>query len=199
MRAAPRGGELLLRAARDDALEDLPSLFEAWESWSADVGESHSSYPILAAFRSQDPARSWVLAQLAVLDAAALDLALRPGQAGLHARLCLRAGFLALRSVADTAGLPVDHDPDPDGPLALERSAFDEAVAALVAVGYPAERDAAAAWPHFRGWRVNYEAAAHALADRIVAPPAPWSGPRRHLPDGVLLPERPVDRRPRGT
>jgi hypothetical protein len=190
------GVELLLRHTRDGTLEDLPSLFSAWESWAADVGESHSSYPILTAFRSQDPARSWITAVLAVLDAAALDVALRPGATDLQARLALRAGFIALRSVADTAGLDVDHDPHPDGPLQLERAAFDEAVASLVAVGYPAERDADAAWPHFRGWRVNYEQAAYALADRIVAPPAPWSGPRTHLPDGVLLPDRPVDRRP---
>lgn len=192
------GVELLVRHTRDDALDDLPSLFAAWEGWAADVGESHSSYPILGAFRSQDPARSWITAILAVLDAAALDVALRPDERHLESRLCLRAGFIALRSVADTAGLEVDHDPDPDGPLRLDRAAFDAAVAMLDEVGYPRQRGADAAWPHFRGWRVNYEAAAYALADRVVAPPAPWSGPRAHLPDTVLLPDRPVDRRPGG-
>ena len=35
------------------------------------------------------------------------------------------------------------------------------------------------AWRHFRGWRVNPEAAAYLLADRLVA--VPWSGERRSL------------------
>jgi hypothetical protein len=190
------GVEVLLRAARDDTLEDLPELFGAWEGWAADVGESHSSYPILIAFRSQDPTRSWLLALLAVLDAAALDHALRPAAASVQARLCLRTGYVALRSVADTAGIPVDHDPHPDDPIALRRSDFDAAVATLREVGYPMERDPDAAWPHFRGWRVNYEASALALADRIVAPPAPWSGTRAHLPATIVAPVRPVDRKP---
>ena len=30
------------------------------------------------------------------------------------------------------------------------------------------------------GWRVNYEAAAYSLAWATDAPPALWSGPRRH-------------------
>ena len=42
-------------------------------------------------------------------------------------------------------------------------------------VGYPMELTAEEAWPNFRGWRVNYETNAYRLADRVVAPPAPWS------------------------
>ena len=44
----------------------------------------------------------------------------------------------------------------------------------------PVERTAQEAWPHFRGWRVNYEAAAYKLALTLDAVPARWSGPRRH-------------------
>jgi hypothetical protein len=192
------GVEVLLRATRDDALAELPALFGEWERWAADVGESHSSYPILISFRSQDPARSWVTALLAVLDAAALHVTLRPDEDTLSARLCLRTGYVALRSIADTAGIPVDHDPLPDDPIELTRTAFDAGIELLDAAGYPRQREAAAAWPHFHGWRVNYEHAAYALADRIVAPPAPWSGPRAHLPPETVLPERPQNRQPRG-
>ena len=53
------------------------------------------------------------------------------------------------------------------------------------------ERSAEEAWPDFRGWRVNYEAVAYRLADRLTAPPAPWSGPRRHLRSGAVAPNRP--------
>jgi hypothetical protein len=60
------------------------------------------------------------------------------------------------------------------------------------------ELTAAEAWPNFRGWRVNYETNAYRLADRVVAPPAPWSGPRTHLRSGPVAPRRPPQRSPGG-
>jgi hypothetical protein len=64
-------------------------------------------------------------------------------------------------------------------------------------VGFPTERSAAEAWPDFRGWRVNYESVAYRLADRLTAPPAPWSGSRRHLRSGPVAPRRPPQRAPK--
>jgi len=52
--------------------------------------------------------------------------------------------------------------------------------ARLREVNFPIEREPEAAWPHFVGWRVNYEQAAYAIAAAIDAVPALWSGPRRH-------------------
>ena len=59
------------------------------------------------------------------------------------------------------------------------------------------QRTATDAWPHFRGWRVNYEAAAYALAEAIDAPPGPWSGVRRP-PLEEIRPFRPTNRMPGG-
>jgi hypothetical protein len=70
-------------------------------------------------------------------------------------------------------------DPDPDSEIALSFEEFSAAVDQLRMVGFPIEREAAEAWPHFRGWRVNYEALAYGLAYRTDQVPAPWSGPRR--------------------
>jgi hypothetical protein len=190
------GVEVLARAARDDAMEDLDGLFGMWEQWAADIGESHSSYPILSDFRSQEPDQSWILAALAMLDAAALDQALRPTASPLSGRLLLRTGYMALRSIAATAGIEVDHDPHPDDPIALTPKDLAGAVTRLRKAGYEPERSVEEAWPHVRGWRVNYEAAAYALAARIIAPPAPWSGARLHGEDRSSLPKRPVDRKP---
>ena len=64
--------------------------------------------------------------------------------------------------------------------------------------GFPVERTSEEAWRHFRGWRVNYEALAYRLADRVVAPRAPWSGERRHLPLELMPPKRPPHRIPDG-
>ena len=69
-------------------------------------------------------------------------------------------------------------------------------MAACVEIGYPMSRPADEAWPHFRGWRVNYEGVAYALAAALDAPPARWSGPRRLFRAESLEPVRPVDRQP---
>ena len=68
----------------------------------------------------------------------------------------------------------------------------------LEEIGYPMELTAEEAWPNFRGWRVNYETNAYRLADRVVSPPAPWSGPRTHLRSGPVAPRRPPQRSPAG-
>ena len=76
---------------------------------------------------------------------------------------------------------------------------FSEGLDQLEAVGFPMERSREEAWRHFRGWRVNYEAAAYLLADRLVAVPAPWSGERRSLylrADQPVEPVRPRHRSP---
>jgi hypothetical protein len=52
-------------------------------------------------------------------------------------------------------------------------------------VDFPVERKLEDAWADFLGWRVNYEAAAYALAWATDAPPALWSGPRRHAEEPI--------------
>lgn len=175
-------------------VDELPELFELWENWSADVSESHSTYPVLVGFRSPNPLASWVTAQLAVLDAAALYLSLRVEPRGaIYARLCLRGGFTCLRTVARAIGVTVADDADPDEGIDLTYDEFEQSVARLQAVDFPT-RPAEEAWPDFVGWRVNYEAAAYAIAYRVNAPPALWSGPRRWS-EPPIPPVRPQIRR----
>lgn len=192
------GPEILARHQAVGIVANLPHLYGDWEMWAADVAESHTNYPMLVGFRSPHPLRSWVLGLLAVLDAAALHLAFLDDEAPSEARLCLRMGFTCLRDVADVLGLPYDPDPDPDGPLVLTRDAYDQGVARLEDVGFPMHRTPEEAWAHFRGWRVNYEELAYAIADLVVAPPAPWSGVRSRLRGVEIEPISPIDRRPGG-
>jgi hypothetical protein len=51
------------------------------------VAESHTTYPVLVRFRSPGPLSSWVTALLAVLDSAALFLALSPEAAPVVLRI----------------------------------------------------------------------------------------------------------------
>jgi hypothetical protein len=190
------GPEILWRHQRVGILDSLPDLFEDWEKWCADVAESHSSYPVLLFFRSPDPLRSWLTGLLAVLDAAALYNALCPMTAPSQLRLCIRMGFVSLRTLADALGVPFDPDPRPDGDIELTYDEYLRGVQRLVEIEFPMERSPEEAWPHFKGWRVNYEEVALGLADRVAATPGPWAGTRRVFGDLVIGTRRPVDRTP---
>jgi hypothetical protein len=190
------GPEILARHQQVNLLPNLRDLYAEWEQWSADVAESHTNYPVLIYFRSPHALRSWVLALLAVLDSAALYLALSPAGAPTEARLCLRMGFTCLRDIAGLLGIRYEPDPYPDDPIELAFEDYLGGVDRLREVEFPMERSPEEAWPHFRGWRVNYEHVAYSVADLIVAPPGPWSGRRSHLRDLTIEPLRPVDRKP---
>jgi hypothetical protein len=191
------GPELLARHQLVGIIDALPGFYADWEAWSADVAESHTTYPVMLLFRSPEPWFSWLIGLIAVLDGAAMHLSLAPSTATSQARLCLRMGFTALNRIATALHWHVDPDPNPEGPIVLTYDEFDKAVSMLEGVGFPMERTAEEAWPDFRGWRVNYETVAYRLADRLTAPPAPWSGPRKHLKAAPVAPRRPPQRAPR--
>jgi hypothetical protein len=193
--APPWGPELLARTRYGikARLDDLPDFYALWERWAADVAESHSNYPVLVRFRSPQPLSSWLVGLLAVMDSAALLLSLCPSRERIEPRLCLRMGFTALRQIGVALGLDVEWDADPDAPLQLSYDDYEAGVQRLVDVGFPLERSAAEAWPHFRGWRANYERTAYDLARLTDSVPALWSGPRR-WPAEPMSPVRPPNR-----
>jgi hypothetical protein len=196
------GPELLARThyalgSGTSTIDTLPDLYEQWERWAADVSESHTTYLPLVRFRSPKPLSSWVTALLAVLDSAALFLALSPEAApAVPARLCLRSGFLCLRDVGRAMGIDLPGEPDPSAGISVTYEEFLDAVTRMRRVDFPIEReDPADAWPDFVGWRVNYEQAAFAIAYALDVVPALWSGPRRH-PRPPIAPIRPPEGKP---
>jgi hypothetical protein len=195
------GPELLARThyalgSGASTIDTLPDLYAQWERWAAEVAESHTTYLPLVRFRSPRPLSSWVTALLAVLDSAALYLALSPQSAPVvPARLCLRSGFDCLTRVAGAMDLDVPEAADPAAGISLSYDQFLDAIAHMRKVDFPIERDPAEAWPDFVGWRVNYEQAAYAVAAAVDAVPAMWSGPRRNR-DAAIAPLRPLPGRP---
>jgi hypothetical protein len=177
-------------------LDTLPDLYDSWERWAADVAESHTTYLPLVRFRSPRPFSSWVTALLAVLDSAALFLALSPDTAPVvPARQCLRGGFVCFNEIANAMGFAIPSEADVSAGISLRYEEFLDAIARMQTVNFPIERAPEEAWPDFVGWRVNYEQAAYAIASALDAVPAMWSGPRRH-PDPVIPPVRPGAGRP---
>ena len=70
--ARPTGPAVLSSSWRLGRFDQLEEVWDGWEDWFVDVGESHTTFPQLAFFRSPHPQNHWVLATEAVLDAAAL-------------------------------------------------------------------------------------------------------------------------------
>jgi Ion channel len=75
----PTAGALLLRHPPNRRARRLTGLLAEWEDWSAELLETHLSYPQLASYRSQHEDQSWVAALAMILDASALVLACARG------------------------------------------------------------------------------------------------------------------------
>ena len=174
----PSAVELLQRYQAINWIGELPVLWAEWEEWFADVGETHTSLSVLVFFRSPNPDRSWVTAAGALLDAASLAQSTLSTPWSPQAGLCIRAGTLALREIADFYRIPYDPDPPPDGPISIARSEFDEAYRNLGGAGVAVRPDRERCWRDFAGWRVNYDSVLIGLAGVTMAPYAPWSSDR---------------------
>ena len=68
----PSATEMLRRHKGEYGMEALRKLLGVWELWSAELLESHLSYPVLAYFRSQHDNESWLGALTAIMDTCAL-------------------------------------------------------------------------------------------------------------------------------
>jgi hypothetical protein len=96
----PSGVELLRRAASYRQIGSVDGLLADWERRSAELLESHLSYPILAYFRSQHDQQSWLAALTAILDASALVLA---GVDGVSPWQAKRTFAISRHAVVDLA------------------------------------------------------------------------------------------------
>jgi hypothetical protein len=175
----PSALEMLLRFNRIHGLDKLSDYWKTWETWFADVEESHTTLPALIFFRSPRPENSWVTAAGTVLDAAAITLSAIEIPYEPAAALCIRAGFLTFRRIADYFDIPNPQDPHfPSTPICVERREFDEVINQLAAAGVPIKADREQAWQDFAGWRVNYDRSLILLCQLVMAPPASWSSDR---------------------
>lgn len=71
----PTAGRMLARHGHEGGMEELREQLSLWERWSAELLESHLSYPVLGYYRSQHDNQSWLAALTVVLDSSALLLA----------------------------------------------------------------------------------------------------------------------------
>jgi hypothetical protein len=172
--APPSGVTLLETYARLGIGKDLDVLFGRWESWCAEVLESHVAYPILAFFRSTHDNESWVSALGAVLDASVLlQTTIDAGPQG-QAHLTGGLGAHLVEDMTAFLRLPSDGD------CGVERAEFDSARDRLSAVGYTL-RPAEESWQEFATMRERYASRLNSLARFLAVPPTLWIGDRSPL------------------
>jgi Ion channel len=97
----PTAAELLRRHGRQRVLDDgLAAYLREWEISSAQLMETHLTYPFLCFFRSQHNNQSWVAAFTAILDVCALLIAYGEGETKWQAQLTFA---ISRHAVADLA------------------------------------------------------------------------------------------------
>lgn len=148
-------------------VDRLYRFFGEWEAWTADILESHVSYPMLALFRSQHRGQSWITALGVVLDAAVLTCALVPGAELREPYFMYRRGRRAINEIVRR--LPQTHEPV----APLERSRFDVAFDRMGTYGLPL-RDPDEAWARLQEYRATYSTSLQALIDYLSAPAGFW-------------------------
>src|SRR5262249_8309872 len=165
----PSAAELLRRPAGVGCTEALAQLFREGERWSAELLESHLSYPILAYYRSQHQEQSWLAGLTTLLDVAALLLV---GIDGAPTRPAQLLFAMARHAAADLSHILGTRPPAvaPERPSAAHL-AHPRAVLAQAGVPLREGPEADAMLTHLRQM---YEPFVNALADRLLMPLPSW-------------------------
>lgn len=157
-----------------ESYDRLDELWREWEQWFIDVGETHTTLPILNFYRSPTPTQSWIGSAATVLDAAALFNAAVDAKPSPTAGLCIRAGWLTLRRIGDYFKIRYPTTMTKDIPISITREEFEIVLARLELVGVPILADHDAAWSDFVGWRINYDALVERFYTIFVCPRTDW-------------------------
>ena len=105
----PTAVELLRRHSHFVDNEVLTQYLRDWEIWSAQLMESHLSYPVLCYFRSQHDNQSWLAAFTTVLDISALMIAYGEGSAKWQAQLTFAISRHAIVDLAEVLRVRATH------------------------------------------------------------------------------------------
>jgi hypothetical protein len=168
----PSAGEFLRRLGKARA-SPAPFLAE-WERWSAELLESHISFPMLSFYRSQHDNQSWVGALTTIMDTTALLIAAVEGPDKYQARLA----FAMARHAAVDLALVFSAPPRPPEPDRLSDADFARLRDALRGAGLQV-RDGPEAAKVLAELRALYEPFVNALAQffELALPPFQPAGP----------------------
>jgi hypothetical protein len=159
----PTAFEVLRRAIRGGNAPEVVSLLREFESWAADILESHISYPVLCLYRSQHDNQSWLAALTAILDVSALVMVgvdnIPPQQARLTFAMA-RHAIVDLTQIFNTPPIVDVNDRLSTEQLRAFRESLKEDGVLL--------REDAEATDKLARLRASYEPHARALANFLV-------------------------------
>jgi hypothetical protein len=148
----PTAGELLRRHQEAASMGNVDQLLRDWESWAADLLESHLSYPVMCFFRSQHDNQSWLAALSTVLDTCSLVMVGIDGMPKWQAQLTFKMarhtivdiaqifnaapskddgqrltseGLAGVRSMLADSGIALRNEPGDDATLAELRAMYE--------------------------------------------------------------------------
>ena len=171
----PTAAELMRRHSYKGAEHALTLLLEEWERWSAELLESHISYPLLCYFRSQHNNQSWISARTAVLDTSALLIAGVQGHEARQAQLTFAMARHAMVDLAQIFSLA----PINDAPDRLPPERYEQLYNLLCQSGIKVCRDGHSI-ERLREMRALYEGYAEALGGYLRMPLPPWIADQPH-------------------
>src|ERR1700733_2628530 len=165
----PTAAELLRRHSYAGAENALSLLLVEWERWSAELLESHISYPLLCYFRSQHTNQSWISALTAILDTSALLIAGVRGHEARQAQLTFAMARHAMVDLAQIFSLaPINQAAD-----RLPPQKYEELYGMLCQTGVTVCRDGQS-YERLGEMRALYEGYAEALGAYLRMPLPPW-------------------------
>jgi hypothetical protein len=165
----PTAAELVRRHVCSQNLEALVQFLRDWEVWSADLMESHLSFPVLCYYRSQHDNQSWLAALTAVLDTCALLKSCAEGALQWQAQLTFAISRHALVDLAQVMHIP------PKQPVTDRLSENDlEELRGLLSCACVPVCSRAAAEHKLRDLRSTYEPYINGLSERLLMPYPAW-------------------------
>ncbi|MFZ0631000.1 MAG: potassium channel family protein [Acidobacteriaceae bacterium] len=165
----PTAFELIRRHSFEGGRAALVLLLEEWERWSAELLESHISYPLLCLFRSQHTSQSWLSALTAMLDACALLIASVQEHSARQAQLTFAMARHALVDLSQTLSLKPVKAPEDRLPADQYRLIYDS----LCQLGVRVCRDEQSS-QRLQELRGMYEGYAAALSRYLAMPLPPF-------------------------
>lgn len=169
----PSAGRLVVRTTALGGWSRLNEYLHSWETWSAELMETHLSYPALAFFRSQHLGQNWLSALCTILDASALAVSAAPKDTVPGARYTFAISRHAVADLAYTFRV----DPITDAPSRLPRADFDALIVELRESGIELGAEPDAIWAQLERLRRLYEPYVTALSGLLVLAMPPWLAP----------------------
>ncbi len=170
----PTATELLRRHSYEGGEAELIELLAEWERWSAEILESHISYPLLCYYRSQHDNQSWLSALTAVLDTCSLLIATVEGPAARQAQLTFAMARHALIDLGHVFAVENDaRSKEVEGLDRLPPETFSNLCENLSGLHLKLCGDASS-MQRLTAIRMLYEPHAHALSDYIKMPLPLW-------------------------